>query len=359
MAVCGYCGKKSSLIAKYPGYCKDCIVHHFNDIKECIENVHRITRKDFNLPVVRPQKGEICGQCVNDCRIRDVGYCGLIRIEDNRLKRFENETFLEFYHDALPTNCVASWVCAAEGKGYPEYSYTPGPEYGYKNLAVFFRNCTFNCLYCQNWHFKEPYARLYTIEDVISKIDEDTACICFFGGDPTPSINFALNLSEAILKKVKRIFRICWETNGSANKFYIKRMLELSLESGGILKIDFKAITPSLHYALCGADNRNTLENIEYCALFLEKRRKIPVLVVSTLLVPGYIDEKEIREMAKFLSKIDKKIPWSFLAFYPTFYMKDLPTTSRRHAQRAVEIAREYGMENVKVGNLHLLSHLY
>jgi len=72
---------------------------------------------------------------------------------------------LLWYHDPLPTNCVGDWVCAGgTGAGYPEYAYSSGPECGYKNLAVFFNACSFNCLYCQNWHFrKETFEPLTTL----------------------------------------------------------------------------------------------------------------------------------------------------------------------------------------------------
>ena len=47
---------------------------------------------------------------------------------------------LSWYHDPLPTNCVADWVCPAGSEaGFPAFSYTPGPEYGYNNLAVFYQ----------------------------------------------------------------------------------------------------------------------------------------------------------------------------------------------------------------------------
>jgi pyruvate formate lyase activating enzyme len=67
---------------------------------------------------------------------------------------------LSWYHDPLPTNCVADWVCSAgTGAGYPKYAHCPGPEYGYDNLAIFFHGCSFNCLYCQNWHFRKKILR--------------------------------------------------------------------------------------------------------------------------------------------------------------------------------------------------------
>jgi len=70
------------------------------------------------------------------------------------MEAYPQEGKLSWYHDPLPTNCVADWVCSGgTGAGYPKYAHCPGPELGYSNLAVFFHACTFNCLYCQNWHF--------------------------------------------------------------------------------------------------------------------------------------------------------------------------------------------------------------
>jgi len=47
-----------------------------------------------------------------------------------------------------------------------------GPEYGFYNLAVFYGTCNFNCLFCQNWHFRENVKRLTPIisaEDLAAK----------------------------------------------------------------------------------------------------------------------------------------------------------------------------------------------
>jgi len=84
------------------------------------------------------------------------------------------EAAVSWYYDPLPTNCVADWVCAGgSGTGYPQWAYQPGAEHGYMNLAVFYEACTFDCLFCQNWHYRE--------------------------------------------QNRKRILRTCWETNGSMN----------------------------------------------------------------------------------------------------------------------------------------------
>lgn len=354
---CKICQRESKKIPAFLPFCYECQKRNFSKVKEEICQIHNQARREYLLPEEIPKKGLRCGQCGNNCLIGigKKGYCGLIRNENGRLV-FPDFGFLDFYFDHLPTNCVADWVCpGGTGAGFPKFAYRRGPEYGYKNLAVFFRHCSFNCLFCQNWHFKNPTSHSYSVEDILNVLDEKVSCICYFGGDPTPNIKFALKLSEKILSSVKGIFRICWETNGSANKSYIKRMIELSLLSGGILKIDLKAFSEEISLALCGVSNKNTIRNIEYCAQFFNKREVPPPLVVSTLLVSGYIEEEEITLMARFLSGINKKIPWALLAFSPQFYFSDLPYTSHYQAERALSIAKEFGLENVRLGNIHLL----
>ena len=91
---------------------------------------------------------------MNNCKIPsgEKSFCGLRKNEEGRLKGASSlKGYLSWYYDNLPTNCVADWVCAGgTGSAYPHFSYTPGPEYGYKNLAIFYYGCSFNCLFCQN-----------------------------------------------------------------------------------------------------------------------------------------------------------------------------------------------------------------
>ncbi len=135
--------------------------------------------------------------------------------------------------------------------------------------------------------------------------------------------------------------------------------MRLSLPSGGCLKIDLKAFSAPIHETLCGVSNQMTLKNFATLAEMAKSRPTPPPLVASTLLVPGYVDEKELEALARFIANLSPEIPWSLLAFYPTFYLDDLPTTSRRHAELALSIARKYGLKRVNLGNRHLLSEAY
>ena len=78
-------------------------------------------------------------------------------------------------------------------------------------------------------------------------------------------------------------------------------------------------------------------------------------MTASTLLVPGYIDTKEVVGLAKFIASIDPEIPYTLLAFYPWYIMNDLPTTSREPANRCYDAAKKH-LKNVRIGNVSLLS---
>jgi pyruvate formate lyase activating enzyme len=299
---------------------------------------------------------------VNECRIPDggMGFCGLRQNKGGRLIGVSSEEGnLSWYHDPLPTNCVADWVCPGGcGTGFPGYAYRAGPEYGYRNLAVFFHACSFDCLFCQNWHFREeamvPQRR--NVQELVDSVDKTTSCICYFGGDPTPQLPFAIKASRLAIERNRgRILRICWESNGTMNKELLKEVIRLSLESGGCIKFDLKAWDENLNIALTGISNNRTFENFSIIAEWIKNRPDPPLLIASTLLVPGYIDEEEVRHIARFIASLDKEIPYALLGFYPQFYMSDLPVTSRDFAYRCLAIAKDAGLKRVRLGNVHLL----
>ncbi len=364
MGKCRLCRAESSYISRELSLCAGCIKKRPEDAIPLAMETHARTRHRFGL-LERPPKdpeGIPCNLCVNECRIPEggLGYCGLRRNEGGKLTGISREEGkLSWYLDPLPTNCVADWVCpGGTGRGYPEYAVRNGPEYGYYNLAVFFHACSFNCLYCQNWHFRQETLKpeLMEIDALLSDINDLTTCICYFGGDPTPQLPFAIEASKrAIEVSGGRILRICWETNGAMHKNLLEEMIELSLKSGGCVKFDLKAWDEALHIALTGITNKRTLENFEYAGRYISERPEPPPLIASTLLVPGYIDTEEIRGLARFIASINPDIPYSLLAFYPHFYMQDLPLISKTEAYECMRIAMSEGLKNVRIGNLHLL----
>jgi len=365
---CQHCGRDSPLVSQALGLGLDCIRRDFAQVLPLIEKAHSVARRPFNLPE-RPPRAEgglECQLCANECRIpRDGrGYCGLRTNRENSLfGATARKGNVSWYYDALPTNCVADWVCpGGTGAGYPQFAYSQGPEYGYKNLAVFYQGCSFDCLFCQNWHYRYSSTGESKVDasELAEAVDDRTACVCYFGGDPSPQLPHALRASRLALESSEgRILRICWETNGSMHPGLLKQAADFSLNSGGCIKFDLKARSEELHLALCGVSNKRTLENFTLLSEYVEKRPSPPFLVASTLLIPGYIDKEEISGIAAFISSLSPDIPYALLAFHPQFLMNDLPPTSRRHAQECLAEAKAQGLRNVRLGNIHLLGDRY
>lgn len=364
MAHCTICERNSPDIAEVLEVCLACIRRQPGEALEIAAQVHRQSRLELGLPAASPDapEGVRCRVCMNRCRIpkNDTGYCGLRRNENDHLVGATSTSGkLSWYHDPLPTNCVADRVCpGGTGCGFPRYAYRRGPEIGFKNLAVFFQGCSFNCLFCQNWHFRNETlaAPYHSVEELVADVDEQTSCICYFGGDPSPQMPFSLKASKQSRQKATdRILRICWETNGSLNRDWLDQMMEIAMESGGCVKFDLKAWDPVLHRVLTGVSNQATLDNFRCAAEKISQRPVPPLLVASTLLVPGYIDLQEVVAIAEFIAGLNPDIPYNLLAFHPQFLMSDMPVTSKTLAMNCLQAARDCGLTRVRLGNEHLL----
>ena len=350
---CRSCGAASLEVSAALGLCAACVRTGGELVERCIEEAHAGTRRPFGLPTFPPRTagGRTCRMCGNECSLgeEERGYCGLRLVRDGGLRHLSGTAaagIAEYYHDRLPTNCVADWVC-------------PGSkDRGRYNLAVFLGACSFDCLFCQNSQYRMLTACLgpvCTSEELAAAAGESTGCICYFGGDPSPQMPFALRASELALERRGGKVRICWETNGSMHPGLLRKALDLSLASGGCVKFDLKAKDPVLHRALCGVSNQRTLDSFSYAASRIAERPDPPPLVASTLMVPGYVEADEVASIAAFIAGLDSGIPYSLLAFHPHHAMRDLPATPRRQAEECRDAALEAGLTRVHIGNLHLL----
>jgi pyruvate formate lyase activating enzyme len=291
------------------------------------------------------------------------GYCGLRWNEAGKLVSVSTPDAGLFYayRDPHVTNCCAAFFCpAATGLGYPEFAYTPGPEIGYDNLSIFLYGCNFDCLFCQNPSHKDIHGQSPRSADELIEMtlqNDRVSCWCFFGGSPEPQLPFAINASRKVLDRLqgKRLLRICFEWNGCGQPALVKRAAQIACASGGNVKFDLKTWDDNLSMALSGVSNRVAYDNFTMVAReFRPSEQHPPWLCASTLLVPGYVDEVEVEQIARFIAGLDAAIPYSLLVFHPDFMMRDLPITPREQVTRCYETAKKH-LTRVHIGNLHLL----
>ncbi|RLF09920.1 MAG: radical SAM protein [Thermoprotei archaeon] len=349
---CKLCGVKDPLISSQLGLCPSCARNGGAEAVKIAQEAHAKVRARLHLPerIPKDPKGVKCSLCSNECSIPEggTGYCGLRRNVEGKLEHLAgiDVGILYAYYDPLPTNCCAAWFC-------------PGSKESGYNLAVFFYGCNFDCLFCQNASHKNIIEGFtVTPRELAERAGFSVRCICYFGGSPEPQLPFALKASqEAYHKAIKeeRSLKICWEWNGCGNKELVKKAAELSLITGGNIKFDLKARSPTLSIALSGVDNSRAYENFAMIAKELyDKRPHDPVLTATTLLVPGYVDEDEVDSIASFIADLDATIPYSLLIFYGAFAMKDLPVTPVSQVVSCYRAAKRH-LENVHIGNLHLI----
>jgi pyruvate formate lyase activating enzyme len=349
---CALCGQMHPLMADALKFCPRCALRE--ESIPLAKRAHIKSRELFNLPVSAPRTacGISCNLCANACLIGEGerGFCGLKRVQDGRLEHIAGTAksgLLHWYRDPLPTNCVADWICAGSS------------QRGKHNLAVFYASCTLDCLFCQNWHFREvdhTQNKTLSSQELADCANPRTFCVCYFGGDPASQMAHALTSGRTLAKNG---VTVCWETAGTANTQLMERALKLSLDSGGCVKFDLKAFTEPLHIALTGASNHQTLENFAHAASRSRERQKPPLVIASSLLVPGYVDAQEVGKIAAFIAQHDRDTPYALLGFSPNYLMPDLPRTSKNHAEAAQKAAQDAGLSNVRIGNRHLLSWDY
>ena len=347
MEKCLICGKEKA--SESLRVCVDCIRGGRENAILYAKEAHKRIRAEYGLPAEPPKsKGGIsCNLCSNECVMKEGerSYCGLKENIKGKLRSLapHDHALMHAYIDPLPTNCCAAWFCPGSS------------QFGKVNIAVFFYGCNFDCIFCQNASHKDlGVAKAVSVKDFVFQVlrKENAYCVCFFGGSPEPQLPFAIRASERILED-KRV-RICWEWNGCGNRNLVKHAAEISFRSGGIVKFDLKAFDSNLSTALSGVPNKRAYENFQMIAEEFFEGTHPPVLTATTLLVPFYVDELEVENIARFIAGIDPDIPYSLLVFHPDFYMRDMPITPREQVQRCYEAAKRH-LKNVNIGNKQLL----
>ncbi len=368
MIRCEICHKEFNLSEVLP-ICSACLRKDTELSKSFVRNAHSWRQYLFELPetVPKEEKGLKCKVCANECIIPPdgLGYCGLRHNVENRLEAKVSATkaLMHYYFDPHVTNCCGSYFCpGGTGVGYPQWAKKPSAEYGFSNLAVFFYGCSLDCLFCQNVsHKRIAQGSLVDLEDFLNVIDQNQkiSCVCYFGGSPEPQLPFTIRVMEECQTRFEgRLLRQCFEMNGHGNPRLMKKMGRLVEAVGGIIKFDLKAFSDPIYQALSGVPKKPSFDNFKMLAdLLTFEEREYPSLMATTLLVPHYVDENEVTQIAQFLKELNQpSIEYSLLIFHPHHLMKDLPPTPLDQVQRCYDaVKRELG-KSPHIGNLHLLA---
>lgn len=290
----------------------------------------------------------LCTACKQRCIIPQ-NHTGLCGVRQNR----EGKLYVLVYEKASAVN-----IDPVEKK--PLFHFLPGT----KIFSIGTIGCNFGCLFCQNWNIsqatkdlrlrlmneKKPelmgvevgkYGYSLPIDKVIDICrEENIPSIAYTYNEPAIFFEYAYDISrKAHANSIKNVF--------VSNGYESEEALQLIKPYLAAINIDLKAFTNKFYTKFCQAKLEHVLETIKRAyelGAWLE---------ITTLIIPGLNDsDTELKNIAEFISGIDKNIPWHVTAFHPDYKMTDVPSTSYSSLVNARNIGKKSGLSYVYVGNI-------
>ena len=274
----------------------------------------------------------ICEMCEHKCKIAcsNFGRCGV-------RQNLDGELFTYAYGEVIAEN-----IDPIEKK--PLYHFLPGTL----TYSIATIGCNFECKFCQNWSISQVsyednkgYYKKITPEDAVrNAISKDCKSISYTYTEPTIFFEYAFDIATIAKEEgLKNIF----VTNGYMAPSVIEKMSEVI----DAVNVDLKFFNDDSYKDICGGKLEPVKRNIK-----LLKEKNIWV-EVTTLLIPGKNDSKEeIEAIGRFLSQIDKNLPWHISGFHPDYKYTELKTAESGQIKRAVDTAKECGLNYVYPGNV-------
>lgn len=170
--------------------------------------------------------------------------------------------------------------------------------------------------------------------------------VAFTGGDLTCHPEFYGECAQRI-KSYTRLW-VLIETNGYG---LTAKTLDY-LKSTGVdaFWLDIKAFDPEKHRWLTGCNNDHILKLPE------EILKRDFILEVLSLHIPGLVEGEEIENIAHLLASVDPTIPFTILAFFPEYKMKDFRKPTVEEMVDSYQRARRAGLKNIRLGNVGIFA---
>ncbi|MCX6800900.1 MAG: AmmeMemoRadiSam system radical SAM enzyme [Candidatus Diapherotrites archaeon] len=289
----------------------------------------------FYKRLEKPENAVKCSACRHGCTIAEsrFGICGV-------RKNIGGKLFLITY--AKPCSIHLDPM---EKK--PLFHYKPGTEI----MSIGFFGCNFSCAFCQNYDISAvkgeqvekllPGMQEVSPEKFISLTEESGAkSVAFTYNESAISIEYCL---DAIALARKKNFGTVFVSNGYESEEQIKS-LRRKLDA---INIDLKSFDDEFYKKICGAKLEGVLETIK------SFHKNKTWTEITTLLIPGKnTSHDNLKQLADFISSVDKSIPWHVSAFHPCHKMAGIPKTSANQIKEAMKIGKDAGLRFVYGGNL-------
>ncbi|MDH4232025.1 MAG: AmmeMemoRadiSam system radical SAM enzyme, partial [Nitrospirota bacterium] len=179
-----------------------------------------------------------------------------------------------------------------------------------------------------------------TPEEIVNAaLQNNCKSISYTYTEPTIFFEFAYDCARLAHEKgIKNVF----VSNGYTGREAVK-LIAPFLDGNNI---DLKG-SDKFYREICGARLEPVKETIKLM-------KELGVWVeVTTLVIPDLNDsDKDLTDIAEFISSVDAAMPWHVTQFYPTYKLLDKPRTPVSTLRRAREIGFKAGLKYVYEGNV-------
>jgi len=274
-----------------------------------------------------------CYLCSHNCKINesDFGFC---RVRQN----IKGELFTQVYGEL-----IAEHVDPIEKK--PLYHFLPGS----KSYSIATVGCNFRCSFCQNWQISQiqkddktnVYGKFAKPEEIVKRaLEQDCKSISYTYTEPTIFFEYAYDVSK--IAKEKGLYNT-FVTNG----YMSKKALEKISPYLDAANVDLKSFREEFYKKICKARLKPVLESIK-------KMKELGIWIeITTLVVPEQNDsDKELNDIAEFISSVGKETPWHISRFHPDFDYNDSYPTPIETLNKAYDIGKKHGLKYVYLGNV-------
>lgn len=228
----------------------------------------------------------------------------------------------------------------------PLFHVTPGA------LALSFGmlGCDYKCPYCQNWEISQVHRDPQSDELVGARPIEVHELVELARRSGSTMVTSTYNEPLITSEWAVAIFRAAREaglmTSYVSNGNGTPEVLDYLRPWVDAYKVDLKGMREEGYRRVGGRLSAvlQTLEGLKARGIWTE---------VVTLVIPGLNDsDEELRDVARFLVRLNADTPWHVTAYHDDYRMQGRGGTPTRSLFRAAEIGREEGLRFVYAGNL-------
>lgn len=207
--------------------------------------------------------------------------------------------------------------------------------------------CNMGCLHCQNYSISQEYdefspsIKMLPETIVENAINYNCKSIAWTYNEPT--IHLPFNKKVSLLGREKNL-KIVYVSNGYMSDQSIEEILTFV----DAFNIDLKGMSQDFYKKICKADLDVVLSNIE--KIYNGGKH----IEITNLLINGENDStEEITSLVRFIAdNLSTEVPIHFSRAFPYYKMKNIEPTEKDTLFKAKEIAEDFGMKYVYLGNI-------